>query len=486
MNFDITINPVDASHVQIICERSIAMEISDNFTFMVPNARYMQKFKDKIWDGKIRLFNMMNQTIYTGLVGKIKQFAAARDYSICDNTPGATNVSLVELDDFIKSLNLPFDLHYFQKDAIVHCTRNRRGVILSPTASGKSLILYVLSRMIGANVLIVVDSVSLVHQIKTDFIDYGCDPYDIHLIYQGQDTEVNRAITITTWQSIVKLKKAWFKRFKAVFGDEVHLFAAASLKKVMESVSEASFRVGFTGTLDGSETNELVLEGLFGPVLRVATTSELIDKGYLSPFRIKAIVLKHSEESAALVKKMDFAEEIDFIVTHNQRNKFVRNLALSLKGNTLVLFRFVERHGKVLYDDIVEHNKVDRKIYFIHGGVPGEERNKIRLQINNEDNSITVASVGSFSKGVNVPKLHNVIFASSFKSSITVLQSIGRSLRKSDGKDMATLFDIADDLTHNPKNKLNPKPNITLRHFHERVGVYDESGFNYKIYNVDL
>jgi superfamily II DNA or RNA helicase len=301
----------------------------------------------------------------------------------------------------------------------------------------------------------------------------------IHKIYSGQEKRSSAQITITTWQSIYKQTKEWFSQYEVVIGDEAHLFKAKSLTSILTKLEDCKYRFGFTGTLDGTQTHKLVLEGLFGPVRKVTTTAELIEQKHLADFKIKAIVLSYPDSVRQMISRAnDYQSEIDYIVRLEERNNFIKNLVLSLEGNTLLLFQFVEKHGTVLYDKLKD--EAGRKIFFVHGGVDGEERDSIREIVEQENNAIIVASFGTFSTGINIRNLHNVIFASPSKSRVRNLQSIGRGLRKSDTKSEATLFDIADDLTWKAKK------NYTLLHFMERVKVYNEEKFDYKIYKVSL
>jgi superfamily II DNA or RNA helicase len=323
-----------------------------------------------------------------------------------------------------------------------------------------------------------VPTTSLVSQLSSDFADYGfvSDRY-IHRIFSGQDKQTDKPITISTWHSIYKLPKEYFEQFDVVIGDEAHLFKAKSLTSILTKLSDCKYRFGFTGTLDGSNTHKLVLEGLFGPVRKVTTTAELMLKKHLAELDIKNIVLSYPDEVRKLAAKMDYQTEIDYIVTLPARNKFIVNLALSLEGNTLVMFQFVEKHGQVLYDMLKD---CGRKVFFVHGGVDGEDREQIRKILETEQNAIVIASAGTFSTGVNIPSLRHLISASPSKSQVRVLQSIGRVLRQSFGKDGATLYDIADDMTWKSKK------NYTLIHFMERIKMYNEEKFNYKIYKVTL
>jgi superfamily II DNA or RNA helicase len=328
--------------------------------------------------------------------------------------------------------------------------------------------------------LIIVPTTTLVHQMYSDFEEYGFNSEKYcHKIFSGKDKNTDKPVVITTWQSIYKLRKDWFKKFDVVIGDEAHLFKAKSLTSILEKMEDTEYRFGFTGTLDGTQTHKLVLEGLFGPAQKVISTKELMDSGTLADFKIKILALKYHDEIRKIVSKMDYQAEMDFLVSHEGRNKFIKNLALSLNGNTLLLFQYVDKHGRIL-EEMIKEEAGDRKVFFIHGGVKGEERDDIRGIVEKENNAIIVASYGTFSTGVNIKNLHSIIFASPSKSKIRNLQSIGRGLRKSDTKDSATLYDIADDLSWKSTS------NFTLKHLMERVKIYDEEKFDYKLYSIGL
>ena len=249
----------------------------------------------------------------------------------------------------------------------------------------------------------------------------------------------------------------------------------------MGNLVNANFRIGTTGTLDDSKVHKLVLEGLFGPVTHVTTTKDLIDKKQLADLKIQCIVLKYPKEEAIQVKNLKYQEEMDYIVSHEKRNNFIKNLTKDQSGNTLVLFQYVEKHGKILYDlisDTLDHKA--RRIFFVFGGTETKDRETIRSITENEKNAIIVASFGTFSTGINIRNLHNIIFSSPSKSRIRNLQSIGRGLRLGDNKEKATLYDIADDLS------IGAYKNYTLNHFSERINTYVGEEFDYEIQNINL
>jgi superfamily II DNA or RNA helicase len=476
------ITKVNEVYMQIESEAVIRQELHDFFSFAVPGAKFMPAFKNRMWDGKINLFNTMTKELYLGLLPYVEHFAVERDYSIeaSEEINAQENFSLNEGKEYISNLKLKLIPRDYQTDAFVHCIRNHRGLIVSPTASGKSFIIYLLAEYYQKKTLLIVPTISLVHQMRSDFIEYGMHEDDIHIIMSGEEKTTDRSVVISTWQSIYKMRKDYFADFDVVIGDECHQFKAKSLTSIMTKLVDCKYRFGFTGTLDGTETNKLVLEGLFGKAKQFVKTKELIDSDHLSAFKIKCLVLKHTDEEKKLASKMNYQNEMDYIVGHNRRNKFIQNLTISLNGNTLLLFQYVDKHGKILYDMISKKVQEGRKVFFVYGGTDADTRENIRSITENETNAIIIASYGTFSTGINIRNLHNIIFASPSKSRIRNLQSIGRGLRKGEAKDKAVLFDISDDLRH------KAKVNYTLNHFAERVKIYNSEEFEYKIYNINL
>ena len=468
------------------------MELSEFFTFFVPGYQFVPAYRNRIWDGKIRLFALQSGQIYLGLVPYLKEFCAEREYTYeIEELTDEYSVYLAE--KFIKTLNLhsngkPIEVREHQLNAYVHAMRNRRALLLSPTASGKSLIIYLLFRQLldyqNLKGLVIVPTTSLVEQLYSDFADYSSeDNFDvdsaIHRIYQGKAKESDKSLLISTWQSLYQMDKSYFEQFDYIIGDEAHLFKAKSLTGILNKCTITPYRIGTTGTLDGTKTHKLVLEGLFGPVYKVTTTKKLITEKTLADLKIYNIILEYPDEIRKIVKGMSYHDEMDFIVQYPARNKFIRNLALDQKGNTLVLFQFVEKHGKLLYDMIWAKCE-DRQVFFVYGGTDTEQRELVRQLTEKENDAIIVASYGTFSTGVNVKNLHNIIFASPTKSRIRNLQSIGRGLRTSETKKACNLYDIGDDLSW--KNKKN----YTLLHMIERIKIYNDEHFNYRLIKVPL
>ena len=477
----IEVSKKDEVFLKITCEASVAQELCDFFTFTVPGHTFMPAYRMKIWDGKIRLFNIHNRLLYSGLLEYVFIFAEKRNYEVKPDGDWWKPRKIEKNEKFFEDLKLPFEPRDYQIEGFHHALSYKKSLLVSPTASGKSLIIYLIVRALNTKTLIIVPTTSLVSQLYADFQEYGWDSAKYcHQVYAGQDKVSDKQVIISTWQSIYKLHKKTFEPYKLVIGDEAHGFKSKSLTSIMTKCVNAEYRIGTTGTLDGTQTHKLVLEGLFGKVYKVTSTAKLIDRKQLAPFRVEIIVLKYPDVVCEQFKQIKYADELEFLVGHEKRNKYIRNLVLSLEGNTLLLFRLVKKHGRILYDMIEEKTDDDRKTFFVFGGTETEVREQIRAIAETERDAIIVASYGVFSTGINIRNLHNIVFASPSKSRIRNLQSIGRGLRLSDTTDKTTLYDIADDL------RWKNRKNYAYRHHEDRLKIYDEEKFPYKIHNITL
>ena len=477
----IEISKKDEVYLKVTCEPGIAQELCDYFTFTVPGHTFMPAYRMKIWDGKIRLFNIHNRLLYSGLLEYVFIFAEKRNYQVITDGDWWKPLKIEKNEKFLSSLKLPFEPRDYQLEGFHHALSYKKSLLVSPTASGKSLIIYLIVRALNVKTLIIVPTTSLVSQLYADFQEYGWDSAKYcHQVYAGQDKVSDKLVVISTWQSIYKLQKKIFEPYKLVIGDEAHGFKSKSLTSIMTKCVNAEYRIGTTGTLDGTQTHKLVLEGLFGKVYKVITTKKLIDRKQLASFRVDIIILKYPDVICEQFRKIKYVDELEFIVGHEKRNKYIRNLVLSLEGNTLLLFRLVKKHGRILYDMIKEKTDDNRKTFFVFGGTETETREQIRAIAETERDAIIVASYGVFSTGINIRNLHNIIFASPSKSRIRNLQSIGRGLRLSDNNQETVLYDIADDL------RWKNRKNYAYRHHEDRMKIYDEEKFPYKIYNISL
>jgi len=499
---DIKIYKLNETYLKIDCDQGIIMELRDFFTFFVDGYKFAPKFKAGIWDGTICLLHSGNRTLPVGLHKKLKSAITDLGYNYIieeseyGNVADVDDITLEDVEIFVQSLNLhsnnePIVVRDYQIQAIFNCIRNQRQISITSTGGGKSLIIYVLYRwyLENSNInnkpfMLVVPNLSLIRQMAKDFVDYSTgNGFDvdgnIQLISEGATKVITKSLVLVTWQSVYNESSEFFNQMNVILIDEVHLAKSASIKGILQQSTEVKYRFGVTGSLDKSKVNKLVLNGLLGTISRVKSTRDLIDEGHLSDISIKCIVLKYSKETKKLLKGVDYQKEVAFLCQHQGRNDFISKVSASLSGVTLVLYNFVKDHGVPLYDNI--SSKVDTKTicHFVSGShVSADKREEIRSDvIKSTGNVIVVASFGTFSTGINIPNIDNIILAAPTKSVIRLVQCIGRGLRKSDGKSLLNVIDIADNLTGS---------NITLSHLTQRLDIYNDNEFEYKIIEKNI
>ncbi len=484
---------INDAYIRVRTDPSILMELSERLTFFKKNYQFDPKYKARAWDGKIRLVNRLTGMVYAGLAYRIMKFCKDNGYQFSFDDPLMyDNVSINEVKNHLESLNLPdwMDIRDYQVESIAKCLRARRGTLLSPTSSGKSFIIYSITQWYKKKTLIIVPTIGLVMQMKADFESYGYKG-DIHTSTEGlmKHNDIPADVVITTWQSLdngkKKMPKAWFDQFDVVFGDEAHGAKATTLIKIFTAMENTPYRFGTTGTLPDDPLSAYTIEGLFGKQFTSVTTRELIDQGYAADLKIKCVVMRYPEEvrkefhkgvpvkGSNKRKYKTYQEEIDFIANYEARNKFIKNLTLSLEGNKLIFFR-LQDHGALLLAQFDGMSNV----FYIDGTV--KDRESIRKAIEDEENAILLASLGTTSTGVSINKLHHMIATHPSKAKIKLLQSIGRMLRQHKDKVEAVMYDLVDDISYGSKK------NYTLKHFEERADIYDKEQFEYKIYKVML
>jgi len=472
-------------------------DLSDYFSFYVPGYRFMPKYKNKIWDGKIRLYTAYNPKMYLGLLSVLIEYAKLMNEEI-EIDPRVikcfwSSTDSEYIENFINNLDIRsngelINPYEHQIKAVSAGIQLNRMTLLSPTSSGKSLVAYCLIRYYlehhtDDNILVIVPNTMLVEQLVSDFADYSSNDTwsaedNCHKIYSGKEKQTDKRITITTWQSVYKQPRIWFDRYQVCINDETHQAKAKSITSIMEKLPECPVKIGMTGTLDGAECNKLIITGLFGPVQEFVTTSQLMDKGLVAKLKIENIILQYPDEECKAVKSLTYQKEIKHIVNHVSRNNLVADCAATQSETCLILANNVA-HCKSLYE-LCKKKTTGREIFLITGGTKANIRDEIRKSAELHQAAIIVATYGCLSTGVSIKNIHAVIFASPTKSMIRTLQSIGRGLRISSSKWKVKLYDIVDDLTHG-RHK-----NYAMKHFIERLKIYNQQKFDYSIHKLKL
>ena len=487
---------VNYAFLRVDCEQDIRMEISEYFKFEVPGAKFTPMYRMGRWDGLIKLFNLGSRLLPSGLYSKLIEFCTTREYKlevVKSEQYGVPSedesINYDDISEYINSLNLhgngnPITVRDYQVNGVYTALRHKNCVLNSVTGSGKSMMIYCIFRYLteelGLRCLLIVPTVALTTQMKADFKDYSShNGYDVeknlHLISAGADKTVNKPIVISTFQSLAKISPEWVSGFDCIMSDEAHKISADSFKKIYDVAYNAKYRLGCTGTIHETKCNILQMEAITGQIFPIATAKDLISAGQLVPLKIKGIVLQYQHDVCKLFKKVEYEDEIKWVVTNPKRNNFIKNLAIKCTGTTLVIFRFLEQ-GKMLLD-LITAEAGNRPVYYITGDTKKDDREVARLASNSND-SIVIASFGVFSTGVNLPAIENIIIASPVKGGITYFQTIGRGLRLKSGKTHCNLFDIGDNL--NWKSHVN----YTHKHFGERMVALTREGYTFTISNI--
>ncbi|AFQ22662.1 DNA helicase [Stenotrophomonas phage IME13] len=486
------------SFARVVCEDSIFYEMREYFSFKADGYQFSPRFKCGGWSGDIFLLGYDHLLPY-GLVTQAIKFAEQNDYKIVVDPliMERQNISRSEFDAWVNSKDIysgnnKITPHWYQADAVYEGICAKRKLLNLPTSAGKSLIQALLSLWYLENykgkVLVIVPTTSLVNQMIDDFVDYRLFPREAMLgIKSGTVKDSNALIYVSTWQSAIKQKKEWFDQFGCVMNDECHLSTGTSIKKIIESVDHIPFKYGLSGSLRDGKANILQYVGMFGDIFRPVTTKQLMEEGQVCDLQVKAIQLGYSSEDRTSARKFSYDEEIKFITNHTKRNKVVCSMAKKIADkneNAFVMFR-LKAHGMALYNTLRKIHDPG-KVHFISGDTDTEIRDQMKIIAEGGTGHVFVASYGVFSTGVSIKNLHHIIFAHPVKSKVTVLQTIGRVLRKHSSKSIATVWDIIDDIGIINVHGKYTKKNYALTHAIERIERYVSEKFNYTLHKISL
>jgi superfamily II DNA or RNA helicase len=491
--FDVNIEKLNDVWLHITTSQSIKMELSDHFAFHVDGYKFHPKVKQRMWDGKIRLFQLNTGLLPIGLYAHLIKYCNQCDYSVDESVN--ENLKDPNFDSWVSELTVtvggkvikPRD---YQLEAAKKIIFNRsQGLIECPTGSGKSLIQYIVSRWALSNlsgkVLITVPTKDLVVQMRGDLLDYsstddsfGSD--DIHTIMGGKDKDPKDArIIISTWQSVCKLPRDWFEQFDCYMADEAHTATAKNITAIVQHLVDCPIKAGLSGTFKDSMSHVLALVGHFGNIFKPVTTRELIDDGTVAQLKVRTVLLQYPEKVITERKGLPYQTEIKLLTSDLRRNVKCCKLAKSIadKGKNVVLMYKHIKHGDELKRIC---DRVHDKVYITNGSTDVNDRDNLRAIAETEGGVIIIASTGVFSTGVNIKRLHAIIMTHPMKSKIVILQTIGRILRLHSSKSQAVFYDIVDDL------RWKKWKSYSLKHAVDRIKLYNSQEFDYTITKVDL
>lgn len=502
------ITKLNETYCKLECDDYIKVMIQKYFCFRPNNYQFMPTYRMGKWDGYVRLYDIHRNLFPTGLLFKLVKLCNDTDIDIEWKNFISTNNIDVDYNfvtDYAKNiLKLKFPVRDYQIDGVLKGLKEKHCILLSPTGTGKSLIIYILTRLIlkynkHFRILIVVPTLSLIDQMVGDFCDYAFDTgLDFNLlcqkIYSGHTKDISKQIVVSTYQSLQNMKSDYFKQFDAILVDECHTgsLKGNSNNKIVMNCINAVYKIGFSGTVQDNIENIYSLYSAFGQIYKLTNTSNEIKRGNLSEIKIVQYFLHYTkEDTREFFNKVNesklfgdnitatYQAEIEWLNEKNYKRNFILSICKKLNNNALILFKRNEQFGEKLYNQLCKKLGHRKMIFYVVGETDKDIRNEVRKICEKQDNCIIVANYRVFSTGINIKNLHYVIFGESVKSKITTLQSIGRSLRLSSNKECAYIIDIADYLEDSEGNT-----NMTFKHAFDRRDIYEKE--NFKITTKDI
>lgn len=486
----ITINKLNEVTALIKCSESQAMELYNFFAEYAPNYIWHPKYKAGFWDGKLRFFNKQTRQLPMGLLPNLARFCSKFGYQFKFGFDPSTLCSKFNEDDLYKVYDEIFSLESgiyprdYQHNSILKSLNSCRGINRLSTGAGKSVIIYALARIYTAqkkNTVLIVPNVSLVEQMYSDFKLYSGKEPDSYAtkLYAGQSPDFNKPVLITTWQSIQSKHQDFFKRYDSILIDECHQSKSTVLQDICKKCINARNRLGFTGTMPDNPSDKMTIVGSLGPVIYDLAAKTLIEREVLSQIKIKNVIVDYPQDHR--VPGRNYESEMDMVYSLKRRNHVLLNIfdKIPKSENTLILAHRIE-HLKEIQKFLVENGRTH--VELIYGETDAKDRERIRKEMDHVEGMDLVGSYATIGTGFSIKRIHHIIFFSSYKSKIKILQSIGRGLRTHDTKSHMTLWDVVDDLRYTFQGK--KVDNYIYRHWKSRKSYYDEQGFEHSDLNM--
>lgn len=495
------IEKLNEVHFRVRGDRSLLLALKKKFQYIFPNFKHHPLFKAGKWDGKVSMFDMKTNLFPIGHFGEFKQWCDEKGMSYFTNFKEEEELPQDEYSsEIVDKLVAPFfktdfKLRDYQLEMIRLALVQRRAVFESATGSGKSSTIYGIVRMLmhltpkDEQIALIVPNIMLVDQMASDFLEYGWDKEDFEKnvdLLHGETSpfvKFDKRVIITTWQSLQKKPDEFFQRYGSVLVDEVHLAKAQVLQSILTNCVNAKYRIGVTGTLPKEELFRNQIFAYLGGKSYEKRAKDLIKDGVLSDITICNLLIDYPEEYRKESRKLTFQSEEMLIEKSVERNKIITKIIKNIKPTKNILVLIKKREHLSFVSRLIKDAYPDRKTHIIHGDV--SDREDIRKAMEVDGGQILIATYGTFSTGVNIKRLHHIIFASSYKAKAKVLQSIGRGLRKYSDKDRVVIWDLIDDLRYtSPRG--TTYLNALYKQWLERLNHYESEGFEMKTAKMKL
>jgi superfamily II DNA or RNA helicase len=482
-------------------------QVDLSLTKKIHNWYFHPLVKKKIWDGSICFIERRGPfwKIPVGLWAEVLEIGKEYNYEFQIEGLERLFLSDLKLEEFQAWVDEFFDdadkkPRDYQVEAAWKIIKFRYSVSEIATSSGKTLISFMIFAFLKAKgyirkFLMIVPSTNLVIQGTEDFEDYGIDKLGVKIQQIGGGSKLREGcdVVIGTFQSLVKKDKEYFDEFDAVFIDEAHHTNSTSIKKIMANCMHTGWRFGLTGTLTKrGSADHLTIQQYLGPVLVEISPDFLFRNNYATPVSIKVVVLdwlspEYKDKLADL--KSNSAElegndlynlERKLVISNKSRLNYIVDFINKTSKNSLVLFQSVkDEYGRNIWNGVRETN-ASKEAFYVDGDTNEQLREEYKSRMETGENKVLIATYGTFSTGISINNLHNIFLVESYKSEVLIKQSLGRGMRKMEGKEKVNIIDFVDDFsTVGYKNYL-------MKHSEARIAIYKNENFDYKIFRVTL
>jgi len=466
-------------------------ELDSAFSVHKDGYEFSPAYKAHRWDGKIHFFKALSHKFPIGLADELIKYCKRRNHSISfvgwERDPESW-LSREQFESDVKQImtGAKYQPRDYQLDAAYAALVKKRGILECCTSSGKSLMIYLVMRTLMMEkglkrMLLIVPSIMLVTQMYKDFEDYGWSDLDKWCELQDKDhvPTFEKTILITTWQSLMKQDVSFFMQQDAVVIDEAHQSKAEVLSGILKYCANATFKIGTTGTLPPSACDAYGVKSVLGNTLYKITSDELIQRGYLTKIVVANLFLQYPMDFILENQDRTYPEEVRLVEEYEPRMTILTKILKStpVNHNMLLLCNHVDHVDQTI--EYLREHQPDRKIVKITGSVKAAEREFIRVNAEESDGMVIVATYGTMSTGVNIKKIHEIVLFANSKSKIKVLQSLGRGLRKHPEKAKVIIYDVVDDMRWKSKRG-KVHSNYLYDHWLERSKYYIEQKFEQK------